>query len=189
MSDSVINPEDYISETNLPGLLVIQRPTFADDRGFFREAFRKADLEARFGQSIDFVQANHSRSIKNTLRGVHIAPWHKLINVTRGEVQVVVVDARPESATFGQHFSTVIGDSNRTAIFIPAGFGNSFAVLSDEADYIYLTTDYWAPGKEFTVRYNDPDLNIAWQVEQPVVSERDLTCPSWRETFPQKFAQ
>lgn len=179
--------QDFIKETELKGLFIIERPTFPDDRGFFREAFRKADLEARAGYSIDFVQANHSRSVKNTLRGIHAAPWHKLINVTRGDVQAVLADMRPDSETFGRHISLTIGDSNRVAVFIPPGIGNSFAVLSDEVDYTYLTTEYWAPGKEFTVRYNDPDLNINWEVSEPVVSERDQTAATLRETFADKF--
>lgn len=179
--------QDFITETELSGLFIIERPTFPDDRGFFRESFRKADLEVRTGYPIEFVQANHSRSVKNTLRGVHIAPWHKLINVTRGEVQAVIADLRPDSKNFGKYISVTIGDSNRCSIFIPAGFGNSFAVISDEADYTYLTTDYWAPGKEYTVRFNDPDLAIKWQVEEPVVSDRDKACPTVRETFPDKF--
>lgn len=187
MSDPIEKPQDFITETELSGLFVIERPTFPDDRGFFRESFRKAELEARTGYPVEFVQANHSRSVKNTLRGVHIAPWHKLISVTHGEVQTVLVDARVDSPTFGKYFSLIIGDSNRASIFIPAGFGNSFAVLSDEADYTYLTTDYWAPGKEFTVRYDDPDLGIKWEVTEPVVSDRDKTCPTLRETFPEKF--
>ncbi len=187
MKEENSQPEDFITNTELQDVLVISRPTFPDDRGFFRESFRKADLEARLGEAVEFVQANHSRSVKNTLRGVHIAPWHKLVSVTRGEVQAVIVDARPDSPTFGKHFSLVIGDSNRSSIFIPAGCGNSFAVLSDEADYTYLTTDYWAPGKEHSVKYNDPDLAIPWQITEPVVSDRDQSCPSLREVYPDKF--
>lgn len=179
--------EDFITTTELEGVLVISRPTFPDDRGFFRESFRKADLETRFGQPIEFVQANHSRSVKNTLRGIHIAPWHKLISVIKGEVQVVIADTRPDSKTFGKYFSTVIGDSNRSSILVPAGCGNSFAVLSDEVDYTYLTTDYWAPGKEHSVKYNDPDLAVEWQITEPVVSDRDKSCPALREVYPEKF--
>ena len=187
MTDSPADRPDYITETELPGVLIIERPTFPDGRGFFRESFRLADLEARFGASVNFVQANHSRSVKNTVRGIHIAPWHKLISVTRGEVQAVIVDARPDSPMFGKYFSAAIGDSNRSSIFIPAGCGNSFAVLSDEADYIYLTTGYWAPGKEISVRFDDPDLGIKWQVRKPLVSDNDLSHPALREVFPAKF--
>jgi len=182
-------PPDYITKTELPGVFIIERPTFPDGRGFFRESFRLSDLEAQFGASIAFVQANHSRSIKNTLRGIHIAPWHKLINVTSGEVQAVIADLRPDSPTFGKYFSANLGDSNRCSIFIPAGCGNAFAVISEApADYTYLTTDYWAAGKEHSVRFDDPDLAIKWQVSQPFVSDRDKANPSVRETYPDKFS-
>lgn len=189
MSDSNEPVQDYITETEITGVYVIERPTFPDDRGFFHESFRKADLEARFGTEINFVQANHSHSVKNTLRGIHIAPWHKLIYVTRGEVQAVIVDMRPDSPTFAKYISVTIGDSNRCSIFVPAGCGNSFAVHSDEADYTYLVTDYWAPSKEHTVRFNDPDLAIKWEVTEPVVSDRDKTAQTVRELFPDKFKE
>jgi dTDP-4-dehydrorhamnose 3,5-epimerase len=186
MSDP--NPQDYIAATDLAGVYIVERPTFPDGRGFFHETFRKNDLEARFGSSLDFVQANHSRSVQNTLRGIHIAPWHKLISVTRGEIQAVISDLRPHSPTFGQSLSFNLGESTRASIFIPAGCGNSFAVLSEEADYVYLVTDYWAPGKETSVRYDDLDLAIPWQVSQPIVSEQDKAHPTAREAFPDQFS-
>jgi dTDP-4-dehydrorhamnose 3,5-epimerase len=180
---------DFIKSTEIDGVFVIERPTFGDERGFFRETFRQNDLEARLGYKFNVVQANHSRSIKGGLRGIHIAPWNKLVTVTRGEVQQIVVDTRPDSPTFGKYLSWQIGDSNRISIFIPAGCGNAFLVLSDDADYNYLTTDYWAAGKEKMVIYNDPDLGIDWQLDTPVVSEKDLANSPLRQVFPEKFSQ
>lgn len=179
--------QDYIIETALPGVLIIERPTFSDDRGFFRETFRKLHLEQRLGTTMEFVQANHSRSSKHTLRGIHIAPWHKLINVAAGEVQAVLVDTREGSPTFGQHISIVLSDKYPRSVFIPAGVGNSFLVLSDVADYTYLTTDYWAPNRELNLAWNDPQLNIGWLSQTPNLSDKDQGNPTLTELFPNKL--
>lgn len=185
---TVTPPEnDFVIQTEIPGLLIIERPAYSDDRGFFRETFRKNHIENRFGSTIEFIQANHSRSTKGTLRGIHIAPWHKLITVTRGEVQAVLVDTRPYSPTFGKVVSLNLSDKYPRSIFVPAGCGNSFLVLSDEADYTYLASDYWAPGKEFNVAYDDPTLNIPWLSKEPNLSDKDKTNPTLKEVFPEKF--
>jgi dTDP-4-dehydrorhamnose 3,5-epimerase len=184
MSDSA---DDFIIETELKGVFVIKRPTFEDDRGFFRELYRKGDLEKRLGYEFTPVQPNHSRSKKDTLRAIHVATWHKLVTVMRGEVQQLVADLREDSPTFGKHITINVGDSNRVCVFIPAGCGNGFLALSDEVDYCYFTTDYWGPGKEKYVIYNDPDLNINWQTQNPIVSEKDSQSPKLREVFPDKF--
>lgn len=178
---------DFIVETKLPGVFIIERPINGDNRGFFRELFRKADLDKRLGFEFLPVQANHSRSSLNTLRGIHIAPWHKLVTVYRGSVQQVVVDVSPNSPTFGQHISVDIGEDNFRSVFVPAGFGNAFAVTSELADYCYLTTDYWAPGKETYVNYADPTLAINWQVTSPNVSDADKSHPSLQDLHPEKF--
>lgn len=184
------NPtQDFITETELPGVFIIERQVFGDSRGFFRELYRKSDLEARLGYAFEPVQANHSRSQKNSLRGVHIAPYHKLVTVYQGNVQQVVVDVRPDSQTFGKYISVNLGEDNFRCIFIPAGMGNAFAVTSEISDYCYLATDYWAPGIETYINYADPDLGIKWQVAEPIVSEADLKHPSLREVFPNKFNQ
>lgn len=179
--------DDYIEETELPGVLIINRPVFRDDRGFFRETFRKNDLENRAGMQIEFLQANHSRSPKNTLRGIHIAPWHKLTTCTNGQVQQIVVDTRPDSPTFSHYVSVNMGEENLRSVFIPAGCGNAFLVLSNIADYTYLTSDYWAPGKEKSFAWNDPSLNIKWQIEIPILSEKDKANPTLKKLFPEKF--
>jgi dTDP-4-dehydrorhamnose 3,5-epimerase len=159
------------------------RLTFSDDRGFFHELFRRQELEEAVGALIDFVQANHSHSIKNTLRGIHIAPWYKLVTVIHGQVQAVVVDTRLGSETFGKHISVELSATEPQSLLVPPGCGNSFLVLSDTADYLYLVSDYWAPGKEQSVRYDDPDLAIVWQSASPLLSTKDMNNPTLREVF------
>lgn len=183
-----MSDQDCIEETELKGVFIIKRPTFEDDRGFFRELYRKGDLEARLGYEFNPVQPNHSRSIKGVLRGVHTAPWMKLVTVTRGEVQQIVIDLREDSPDFGKYISINMGDSNRVCVFVPPGCGNAFLALSDVVDYIYFTTDYWAPGKEKYIIYNDPDLKIAWQTDSPLISEKDLNAAQkLKDVFPEKF--
>jgi dTDP-4-dehydrorhamnose 3,5-epimerase len=155
-------------------LVQIDLQTFTDERGFYREVVRIKALETCINKPFSIKQFNHSRSIKNTLRGIHIAPWNKLIYVTKGKVQVVIVDGRKDSKTFGTHESFEIGDENKVAIYVPKGCGNSFLVLSDEADYVYLTDEEWAPNREKSILWNDPDLNIDWKItDTPLLSEKD----------------
>lgn len=179
--------ENYIKQTDISGVLIIERPTFGDERGFFHELYRKSDLDKALGFEFLPVQTNHSRSVQNTLRGIHIAPWHKLVTVYRGSVQQVIVDTRPESTTFGKYISVNLGEDNFKSVFIPAGLGNAFAVTSDIVDYCYLTTDYWAQGKETYVNFADPDINIDWQVSNPIVSEADQAHPFLKDQYPEKF--
>lgn len=179
--------QDYTYETDLKGVYLIKRPLFGDDRGFFRELFRKQDLDRRLGFSFDIKQANHSRSQKDTLRGIHIAPWHKLITVMDGLVQQIIVDFQEDSPTFGKYVSVLLGENNWNSLFVPAGCGNGFLVLSESANYCYLTTDYWVEGKEKYCIFNDPDINIVWQTKNPLVSQKDLEGKSVRELFPNKF--
>lgn len=174
-------PQNYISPTELADVLVINRPQFSDERGFFREVFRQNDLEAALGRTLEFVQSNHARSDKGALRGIHVAPWSKLVTVTSGMVQAVIVDCRKNSPTFGRHVSLLLGDGHSGAIFVPPGCGNSYLVLSESADYSYLVTDYWAPGKEFGVRWNDPDLGIHWHTPNPLLSEKDTNNPLFKD--------
>ena len=170
-----------VTKTSIPGLLVIERQTFSDERGFFRESARIAEIEEAAGVSFDIAQANHARSSKNTLRGIHIAPWNKLVYVTRGSVQSVIVDLREGSSSFGKYESFVIGEENRSSIFIPKGCGNSYLVLSEEADYTYLTDDEWISDKEIGIAWNDPTLNISWQIQgEPHLSEKDRQNPKFK---------
>ncbi len=170
--------EETIIKSNIAGLVIIKRPTNEDGRGFFREPVRIKEVEEVTGVQFNVVQMNHSRSSKNTLRGIHVAPWNKLIYVTRGKVQAVLVDLREDSDTYKKYESVVIGDENKSSIFVPRGMGNSYLVLSDDADYVYLTDEEWSPGREFGIAWNDPSLNIPWQLDgEPVLSEKDKNNP------------
>ncbi|MDD2822926.1 MAG: dTDP-4-dehydrorhamnose 3,5-epimerase [Candidatus Daviesbacteria bacterium] len=173
--------DDIFQKTGIAGVYLINRPVYPDDRGFFHETFRKNELEEIIGEKFDIVQQNHSRSVKNTLRGIHVAPWSKLIYVPRGKVQQVVVDLRKDSPDFGKWISVTLGEENKSALFVPPGCGNAFLVLSEECDYTYLVTDYWAPGKELSVIWNDSDLKIDWQVQDPVLSEKDQQNPTLKD--------
>lgn len=173
--------EAQIIETELPGVYIIERPIFSDERGFFRETFRKDELDAKLGYDFNPKQANHSRSSKDALRGIHIAPWNKLVSCINGLVQQVVVDTRTDSATFGKYISVIMGEDNWRSVFIPAGCGNAFLVLSNQADYTYLTTENWAPGKEKNLAWNDPEIGIQWQTDNPSLSEKDKNNPSLKE--------
>jgi dTDP-4-dehydrorhamnose 3,5-epimerase len=179
---------NFISKTSLHGVYIINRPTYADDRGFFRESIRVKDLESETGTKFSILQANHARSSKNILRGIHVAPWNKLIYVTRGKVQAVIVDVQKDSPTFGKHESFILGDETKTSLYVPKGCGNSYLVLSEEADYTYLTDQEWAPGLEYNIAWDDADLAIKWEFEgEPVLSEKDKGNPPMREVFPDRF--
>jgi dTDP-4-dehydrorhamnose 3,5-epimerase len=180
---------NFITHTSIQGLLQIQRPTYPDDRGFFRESVRIKAVEEEYGEPFVVAQASHARSTKLALRGIHIAPWNKLIYITRGKIQTVIVDTRPESPTFGKYESFILGDDNRTSIFVPKGLGNSYLVLSDEADYTYLVDQEWAPNMEKSLLWNDETVGIKWELtEAPILSEKDKLNKTLRELFPERFS-
>ena len=184
----IMDKTNSIQKTSLPGVLKIIRQTFPDDRGFFREVARITELEKEIGQKFVPVQLNHARSSKNTLRGIHAAPWNKLIYVISGEIQCVLVDFRKDSPTFAKHESFILGDNNRCAIYLPAWVGNSYLVLSENTNYIYLTDQEWKEGMEKSVIWNDPDLAVDWKLngQTPKLSERDKTNPQFRSLFQPK---
>src|SRR6185437_2437583 len=139
--------QQYVHSTGIPGLVVVERPTFGDERGFFREVERRpTDVDATLDQAVIHRQWNHSRSTRSVLRGIHVARWTKCIYVVRGEVQSVVADLRPDSSHFGECETFVLGESRRAMIVVPPGCGNSFLVLSDAVDYIYSVDQEWYPG-------------------------------------------
>jgi len=150
--------------TAIPDVLVVEPRVFEDVRGFFFESWnRRAFAEA--GIDADFVQDNHSRSRRGVLRGLHYQVLHaqgKLVRVTVGEVFDVAVDLRRSSPTFGRHVAMTLSAANRRMLFIPAGFAHGFLVVSDAAEFLYKTTDYWYPAHERTLQWNDPALGIAW---------------------------
>lgn len=172
-----------ITETNLPGVLVIKPKVFKDARGFFLESYqaeryREASIEATF------VQDNHSRSQKGVLRGLHFQktkPQGKLVSVSRGAVYDVAVDINPDSPTFGQYFGVELNDDNHWQLWIPAGYAHGFCVLSDTADFHYKCTDYYDQDDEAGVLWNDPQINIPWPMKLPLLSEKDKQMPTLKE--------
>ena len=164
--------------TEIPGLLIIEPKVFGDSRGFFYESFNRRMFREITGVDADFVQDNHSRSARGVLRGLHYQikqPQGKLVRVTRGKVFDVAVDLRRASTTFGKWVGIELSEENNRQLWIPPGFGHGFVVLSDSADFLYKTTDYWAPEHERCIIWNDPDLGIDWPLEgiTPQLSAKD----------------
>jgi len=173
-----------VTKTEIPGLLVIQPDVFSDSRGFFFESYSKKRYED-LGIQGEFVQDNFSRSKKNTVRGIHYQVGEKaqgkLCQVIEGEVLDVAVDIRFNSPTFGKHFSLILSSETKVQLWIPIGFAHGFSVLSDEAIFSYKCTNYYSKADERAIIFNDPDLNIDWRVEEPIVSEKDLTAANFKE--------
>lgn len=170
----------------IPDIVLIKPRVHADSRGFFLETYHKRAF-AEHGLAADFVQDNHSRSRRGALRGLHYQirqPQGKLIRVVRGEIFDVSVDLRKRSATFGRWAAFNLSEENRLQVWVPPGFAHGFYVLSDEADVIYKTTEFYAPEWERTLLWNDPEIGIAWPVEagrEPVVSAKDALGKRLRE--------
>jgi dTDP-4-dehydrorhamnose 3,5-epimerase len=154
-----------VSETSLPGVLLLEPKVFGDARGFFLESWNARVFREATGLTCDFVQDNHSRSAKGVLRGLHfqlVYPQGKLVRVSQGRVWDVAVDVRKSSPSFGQHVAVELSESNQHQLWIPPGLAHGFLVLSDYADFQYKTTDYWMPQHERSLRWNDPCLGIEW---------------------------
>jgi dTDP-4-dehydrorhamnose 3,5-epimerase len=169
--------------TRLDGLVLLAPPVDGDERGFFVETFR-ADAWAAEGVPTDFVQDNHSRSRRGTVRGIHFqtSPGQgKLVRVARGRVFDVVVDLRRESPTFGEWESRVLDDERGHQLYVPVGFGHGFCVLSDVADFVYKCTSYYDPATEAGFRFDDPDVGIEWPDVELLYSERDRVAPRLAE--------
>ena len=170
--------------TALPGVLQIEPVVHHDARGFFLETYR-ADRYREAGIDVTFVQSNHSRSVRGTLRGLHWQdPPHaqaKLIRVVVGEVFDVAVDVRPGAPTFGRWVGVTVSAANFRQLFIPAGFAHGFCVLSDVAELEYQCSDVYDAASERGLRWDDPDLAIEWPVATPIISERDRNHPSFAE--------
>jgi len=166
-----------IIKTEIPDVLIIEPQVFGDARGFFFESFNQREWREKAGIEKSFVQDNHSRSEKNVLRGLHYQirqPQGKLVRVVQGKVFDVAVDIRRSSPTFGRWVGTELSAENHLQMWIPEGFAHGFCVLSDFAEFLYKTTDYWAPQYERTILWNDPDLAIAWPLAgEPVLSAKD----------------
>lgn len=163
--------------TAIPDVLIIEPKVFGDERGFFFESFNRRQFADLIGRDVDFVQDNHSRSAKNVLRGLHYQiqqPQGKLVRVVQGTVFDVAVDIRRSSPTFGQHVAVELSAENKRMLWVPEGFAHGFVVLPDTAEFLYKTTDYWAPEFERSIAWNDPAIGIQWPIQgEPSLSVKD----------------
>ncbi|MBI6553353.1 dTDP-4-dehydrorhamnose 3,5-epimerase [Pseudomonas veronii] len=161
----------------ISGLVLIEPRVFGDERGFFFESFNQEQFESAIGRSVKFVQDNHSRSVRNVLRGLHYQvrqPQGKLVRVVSGEIFDVAVDIRKGSETFGQWVGEVLSAENKRQLWIPEGFAHGFVVLSESAELLYKSTDYYAPAHERCIAWDDPRLAIEWPIDgTPTLSEKD----------------
>ena len=166
-----------VIKTAIPDVMIIEPKVFGDARGFFFESHNQRRFEEMTGVSLPFVQDNHSRSAKGVLRGLHYQIRHtqgKLVRVSQGEVFDVAVDLRRSSPTFGKSVSVMLTAENHRQLWIPPGFAHGFLVVSDSADFLYKTTDYYAPENERALLWNDPALRIDWPLSgEPVLSAKD----------------
>ena len=168
-----------IIQTKLANCVIIEPKVYGDDRGFFLETFQ-AERYASAGITLPFVQDNHSRSSKGVLRGLHFQktkPQGKLVRVVRGEVYDVAVDIRLGSPTYGRWEAVVLSADNKKQCWVPPGFAHGFVVISDSADFEYKCTDYYDPSDEGSLLWSDPDLNIPWPIDKPILSEKDAQAP------------
>ena len=166
-----------IIKTAIPEVLIIEPRVFGDDRGFFFESFNQRQFEQAIGRSVNFVQDNHSRSAKGVLRGLHYQikqPQGKLVRCSQGAVYDVAVDLRQDSPTFGEWVGVELSADNKRQLWVPEGFAHGFVVLSDTAEFLYKTTDYYAPEFERCIIWNDPTIGIKWPQQQaPALSGKD----------------
>ena len=179
-----------VIQTAIPDLLILEPKVFGDTRGFFMESFNARSFQEATGLSVDFVQDNHSRSAKGVLRGLHYQIQQaqgKLVRVVRGSVFDVAVDLRKGSPPFGKWEGVELSEENNRQFWIPPGFAHGFLVTSDSADFLYKTTDYYAPEHERSLAWNDPDVGVEWPLDgAPLLSAKDLAGKrlSECETFP-----
>ena len=169
--------------TKLEGVVLLGPTVHGDERGFMVETYRR-DLWAEHGVEVEFVQHNHSRSSKGTLRGIHFQTepgQAKLVRCPRGAILDVAVDLRRDSATYGQWEAHVLDDERHHQLFVPVGFGHGFAVLSEVADVAYLVSSLYDPLTEAGIAWDDPTVAVDWQVEDPLLSERDKSAPKLAE--------
>jgi len=177
-----------VGDTKIAEVKIIEPNIFGDERGFFFESFNLKLYEEALGRSLNFVQDNHSKSSKGVLRGIHYQiqqPQGKLVRVVSGEVYDVAVDLRKSSPTFGQWEGIILSGDNRRQLWVPEGFGHAFLVLSDEAEFLYKTTEYYLPELERSIVWNDKDLGIDWPVNSkigPNLSLKDKRASSFKNS-------
>lgn len=180
-----------VIDTGIPGLIVVEPQVFGDARGFFLETYSEKRYHEA-GITARFVQANHSRSRRGVLRGLHyqlVQPQGKLVSVARGAVYDVAVDIRKGSPTFGKHYGVILDDQTHRQMYVPPGFAHGFVVLSEECDFLYQVTDYYHPASEQGIAWNDPDLGIDWPLTDVLLSEKDHKHPRLAEQDPAKLPE
>jgi dTDP-4-dehydrorhamnose 3,5-epimerase len=178
-----------VKETKLPGVLVLEPDVFSDDRGFFLETWNSERYE-KAGIKGSFVQDNVSFSTRGVLRGLHFQypqSQDKLVQVLSGEVVDVAVDIRKDSPTFGKWISEILSDVNHRQMYIPSGFAHGYCVTSETAVFSYKCTDFYNPGSEGGIIWNDPDINIDWLMEEPILSSKDADYPRLKDIRPEKL--
>ncbi len=167
----------------IPDVLLIEPQVFGDDRGFFFESFNQERFEKALGHKINFVQDNHSKSLKGVLRGLHyqLPPkaQGKLVRVIQGEVFDVAVDLRQSSATFGKWVGEILSSDNKKQLWIPEGFAHGFLTLSDTAEFLYKTTDFYSKDHEQAIQWNDKKIHIDWPTKKPLLSAKDDLASTW----------
>lgn len=172
-----------VSPTRIPDVLLIEPKVFGDDRGFFFESYNQKAFQEATGLKVSFVQDNHSKSAKNVLRGLHYQieqPQGKLVRVTHGEVFDVAVDIRKGSKTYGQWVGLILSAENKKQLWIPPGFAHGFLTLSETAEFLYKTTDYYAAEHERSIIWNDVNIGIEWPLSDvPILSVKDLAGPGF----------
>lgn len=177
-----------VTNCDIEGLFIIEPAVFPDERGYFMETYNQRDFEA-FGLGMTFVQDNQSMSVKGGLRGLHFQkqyPQGKLVRVVRGKVFDVAVDLRKNSDTYGKWFGVELSAENKKQFYIPEGFAHGFLVLSDEAEFCYKCTDFYHPGDEGGIKWDDPDIGIEWPLQDGVklvISEKDQNWDGLHDTF------
>lgn len=173
-----------VTSTSIPDVLIFEPKKYDDDRGYFYESFNQHLFEEAVGRKITFVQDNQSQSRKDVIRGLHyqMAPsaQGKLVRCVLGEVYDVAVDIRPDSPTYGQHVGVHLSAENRKQLWIPEGFAHGFATLSEIAIFLYKTTNYYDPVSERSILWSDTAFNIDWKVANPVLSDKDLAAPNFK---------
>jgi dTDP-4-dehydrorhamnose 3,5-epimerase len=170
-------------ETKVKDIYIIEPTVFGDNRGFFMETYHYNEFK-KAGLGMNFVQDNHSKSKKGVLRGLHFQknhPQSKLVRVIKGAVYDVAVDVRKGSPTFGKWFGIELTETNKKAFYVPEGFAHGFITLEDETEFVYKCTDYYYPEDEGGLIWNDPNLNISWPIDTPILSEKDKKWPTLEE--------
>lgn len=182
------SPQTFIQPSGVTGLFEVTRPTNTDDRGFFREVFHLDEIISVTGVNFKPVQWNHSLSKPGVIRALHAEHWHKLIYPVTGTLFAAIVDIRPDSPTFAKVVTFNLNADEHKALFISEGLANSICVVGDTpVNYLYLVDAYYTGQDTTAIAWNDPDLNISWPVEHPILSIRDQHNPRLRDLFPEKF--